>query len=96
MTTPITASLDSSLATGQPAPEEVYAPSRGFWGHVGHRLVRDPVAMTAGAIILIVVAIAILSPWITPMDPYKGSMLRRLKPVGDATYWLGRTNSVAT
>ncbi len=91
MTMPITAAsvaLDGNLADAPDAPE-AFVPSRGFWGHVGHRLVRDPVAMAAGAIILIVVGIAILSPWITPMDPYRGSMLRRLKPVGDATYWLG-------
>ncbi len=52
--------------------------------------------MAAGAIILIVIAIAILSPWITPMDPYKGSMLRRLKPVGDAPTGSARTSSPAT
>ncbi|MBE7243651.1 MAG: ABC transporter permease [Actinomycetospora chiangmaiensis] len=93
MTAPVTAAsvaLDGAMPTAAPVAEaETFAPSRGFWGHVGHRLMRDPVAMGAGAVILIVVLIAILSPWITPMDPYKGSMLRRLKPVGDATYWLG-------
>lgn len=95
MNAPVTAAsvaLDGSLpATPDAALTEAdaFVPSRGFWGHVGHRLVRDPVAMTAGAVILLVVAIAIFSPWITPMDPYRGSMLRRLKPVGDATYWLG-------
>ena len=95
MTAPVTAAsvaLDGGVLAAEDVahgPEAAFAPSRGFWGHVGHRLVRDPVAMGAGAVILIVVLIAILSPWITPMDPYKGSMLRRLKHVGDATYWLG-------
>ena len=94
MNAPITAAsvaLDGGVASAPDAlPESgAFVPSRGFWGHVGHRLVRDPVAVTAGALILIVVLIALLSPWITPMDPYKGSMLRRLRPVGDATYWLG-------
>ena len=93
MTAPVTAAtmaLDGGLA---PAASEVepdaFVASRGYWGHVGHRLVRDPVAITAGLVILAIVVVAILSPWITPMDPYRGSMLRRLKPVGDATYWLG-------
>ena len=93
MTAPITAAsmaLDGGvLSAGDAAPEAAFVPSRGFWGHVGHRLVRDPVAMGAGAVILLVVLIAILAPWITPMDPYRGSMLRRLKPIGDATYILG-------
>ena len=93
MTAPVTAAsmaLDGGLLTADDAaPEGAFVSSRGFWGHVGHRLVRDPVAMGAGAVILLVVIVAILAPWITPMDPYKGSMLRRLKHVGDATYWLG-------
>ncbi|KQT07950.1 ABC transporter permease [Methylobacterium sp. Leaf399] len=76
------------MGTTQPAPEAFVA-SVGFWGSVGRKLVRDPVAMTAAAIILVIVAVAILAPWITPMDPYRGSMLRRLKPIGDATYILG-------
>ena len=95
MTAPITAAsvaLDGGVLAAEDAahgPEAIFAPSRGFWGHVGHRLVRDPVAMAAGAVIVLVVLMAILAPWITPMDPYKGSMLRRLRHVGDATYWLG-------
>ena len=71
-----------------PAPD-AFVPSRGFWGQVGDKLLRDPVAMAAACIILAIVAVALLSPWITPMDPYRGSMLRRLKPIGDATYILG-------
>ncbi|MFC6048656.1 ABC transporter permease [Methylobacterium hispanicum] len=93
MTAPVTAAsvaLDGAVPTAAPVAEaEVFVPSGGFWGHVGHRLMRDPVAMAAGAVILAIVLVAIFAPWITPMDPYKGSMLRRLKPVGDATYWLG-------
>ena len=93
MTAPVTAAsvaLDGAMPTAAPVAEaEAFVPSRGFWGHVGHRLMRDPVAMAAGAVILAIVLVAIFAPWITPMDPYKGSMLRRLKPVGDATYWLG-------
>ncbi|WP_082524137.1 MULTISPECIES: ABC transporter permease [unclassified Methylobacterium] len=87
-TTPATAGIDPAMGTTQPAPEAFVA-SVGFWGSVGRKLVRDPVAMTAAAIILVIVAVAILAPWITPMDPYRGSMLRRLKPIGDATYILG-------
>jgi peptide/nickel transport system permease protein len=65
------------------------AASPGYWGGVGRKLVRNPVAMVAAFVILAIVAVAILSPWLTPMDPYRGSMLRRLRPVGDPTYILG-------
>jgi len=76
-------------AAPAPTAPDAFVPSRGFWGQVGHKLLRDPVAMAAACVILAIIAIAVLSPWITPMDPYRGSMLRRLKPIGDATYILG-------
>jgi len=63
--------------------------TRGYWAGVGRRLLRDPVAIAAACIILIIVLSAIFAPWVAPADPYKGSMLRRLKPVLDGTYLLG-------
>jgi peptide/nickel transport system permease protein len=65
------------------------AVTRGYWAGVGRRLLRDPVAIGAACIILIIVLSAVFAPWVAPADPYKGSMLRRLKPVWDATYLLG-------
>src|SRR5258708_25011301 len=63
--------------------------SRGYWGSVFQRVLRDPVAMVAGLVILAIVLAAIFAPWVAPGDPYKGSMIRRLKPIGDAFYLLG-------
>jgi len=62
---------------------------RGYWASVLQRLLRDPVAVAAGCVILTIVLAAIFAPWIAPGDPYKGAMLRRLKPIGDAMYLLG-------
>src|ERR1700722_13898239 len=62
---------------------------RGYWAGVGRRLLRDPIAVVAGVIILAIVLSAVFAPWIAPADPYRGSMLRRLRPVGDAVYRLG-------
>ena len=78
-----------SVAASEIALAPAPAASRGYWAGVARRFTRDPVAVAAAAIILLIVAAAILAPWIAPADPYKGSMLRRLKPVGDATYLLG-------
>jgi peptide/nickel transport system permease protein len=63
--------------------------SRGYWGGVGRRLVRDPVADIAAAVIVVIVLSAMLAPWLGLADPYRGSMLRRLRPVGDAFYLMG-------
>jgi peptide/nickel transport system permease protein len=62
---------------------------RGYWASVGRRLLRDRVAVAAAIVILVIVLAAIFAPWVAPADPYKGTMLRRLKPVGDALYLLG-------
>jgi peptide/nickel transport system permease protein len=70
----------------------VYLPakrSRGYWGSVAHRLARDPVAMVALVLILAIALTAIFAPLLAPADPFKGSMLRRLRPVGFPGYPLG-------
>jgi peptide/nickel transport system permease protein len=62
---------------------------RGYWAGVGHRLARDPISIVAATVILAIVLAAIFAPWLAPGDPYRGSMLRRLRPIGDALYPLG-------
>ncbi len=63
--------------------------SRGFWAGVGRRLVRNKVAMVCLAILVLIVLAAIFAPYIAPHDPYRGSMLRRLRPIGTEGYLLG-------
>jgi peptide/nickel transport system permease protein len=63
--------------------------SVGYWGSVLRRLARDPVAMVAAAILATIVLAAVFAPLVAPADPYKGAMLRRLKPIGDTLYLLG-------
>ncbi len=63
--------------------------SRSFWHTAWRRLSRDPVAMVCGVILLAILLAAIFAPYITPYDPYRTSMTRRLLPIGDARHWLG-------
>jgi peptide/nickel transport system permease protein len=63
--------------------------SRGYWASVAYRLARDPVAMVALALILAIALTAIFAPLLAPADPFKGSMLRRLRPIGFPGYPLG-------
>src|SRR6267378_29547 len=77
---------DIRIDTVAPLPARA---SRGYWGSVLRRLMRDPVAMVAAGVILTIVLAAVFAPFVAPGDPYKGAMLRRLKPISDATYWLG-------
>ena len=70
------------------APVAVKA-SRGYWASVAIRLSRDPVAMIAFAVIVLIVLAAIFAPLIAPYGPSTGSMIRRLKPIGFPGHPLG-------
>lgn len=63
--------------------------SEGYWRGVARRLSRDPVAMIALAVIMALVLMAVFAPYLAPADPIRGSMLRRLRPVGTPGFPLG-------
>lgn len=71
------------------APAAGAVKSRGYWASVGARFVRDPVAIVASIVVLVLLTLAIFGPWLTPADPFKSSMLGRLKPIGSPGYLLG-------
>ena len=77
-----------AMAATETLPIEASA-SPGYWQSVGRRLVRDPVAMGALAVLVIIVLAAVLAPWVAPADPYKATMVRRLRPIGFPGYPLG-------
>src|ERR1700744_5750603 len=62
---------------------------RGYWGSVGYRLRHDPVTLFFGAIVLLIVLMAIFAPLLAPFDPYKESVILRLKPFGYKGHPLG-------
>lgn len=73
-------------------PGAVFVPAKagkGYWASVWSRLIKDKVAMIALGIILLIVLAAILAPYVAPADPFKGSMVRRLRPIGTEGYPLG-------
>lgn len=78
---------ETSANAGSAAVEVI--PVYGYWRDVGRRLLRNPLTIIAAATLIVIVVLAILAPWIAPMDPYRGSMLRRLRPIGDTAYLLG-------
>ena len=63
--------------------------SRGYWQSVRRRLRRDPVTVVCGVILLLIVLSALLAPWLGLADPYKTSMIYRLKPIGTPRFLLG-------
>jgi peptide/nickel transport system permease protein len=63
--------------------------SRSYWAMVWQRLQRDRMAWISGAVLALIIGAALLAPWISPADPYEGSMIRRLQPIGRTGHLLG-------
>ncbi|MEH3090801.1 MAG: ABC transporter permease [Agrobacterium cavarae] len=79
----------AAIAEASAIPVEKIAKSPGFWIGVLTRLRRDPVAMVALGILVLLILMAIFAPYLAPYDPAKGSVIRRLKPIGTPGYILG-------
>ena len=71
------------------APLLPFERSPGYWETVGRRLLRDPAALVAAAMIGVLLLLVVFGPWLAPYDPYAASMLNRLKPIGFAGHPLG-------
>lgn len=79
----------AAIAQASAIPVEKVAKSPGFWSGVLTRLRRDPVAMVALGILVLLILMAVFAPYLAPYDPAKGSVIRRLKPIGTPGYILG-------
>lgn len=63
--------------------------SSGYWTSVARRFLKDPVAIVASLVVLGLLVLAVFGPLLTPADPFKASMLGRLKPIGSDGFPLG-------
>jgi peptide/nickel transport system permease protein len=79
-----------SLELGAPLVQPIAtAGGRGYWQSVRRRLRRDPVTLICAGVLVLLVASALLAPWLGLDDPYKTSMIRRLYPLGSPGHLLG-------
>ncbi|MGB9646441.1 MAG: hypothetical protein WCB44_15155, partial [Stellaceae bacterium] len=77
--------LSSSLPEQAPPVTRV----RGYWRSVGFRLRHDPATLAFAAVVVLIVLAALLAPALAPFDPYKESIIGRLKPFGWRGHLLG-------
>src|ERR1700710_123395 len=86
--------MSQTAVLDHPATEadEQAAPAlkiRGYWASVGYRLRYDPVTMFFGFVVLLILLAAVFAPLLAPFDPYKESIIGRLKPFGWKNHALG-------
>ncbi|MBB5691668.1 ABC transporter permease [Roseomonas alkaliterrae] len=82
--TPTAAEAELAIQARQAA-----ARSQGYWAGVWKRLRRDPVTIVCALVLLAMFLAIVFAPLIAPHDPYQGSMLRRLRPIGTENHILG-------
>jgi peptide/nickel transport system permease protein len=75
-------------AVVDPAGEPIGA-AASYWRRVWVRLRRDKSTLVALAILTIIVVVAVFAPCLTTGDPFSGSALQRLKPIGTPGHILG-------
>ena len=76
----MTATLDAIATADKP---------QGYWRSVGRRFLRDRVAVGAALVAGGMILMALFAPWVAPQDPFAGTMIKRLSPIGTEGYPLG-------
>jgi len=62
---------------------------KSYWRRVWERLRADKVTLAVIGVLVVLLVMVVFAPYFTLHDPYAGSVLRRLKPVGTPDHWLG-------
>ena len=68
---------------------QVAVRSRGYWATVGVRIREDKVTIVCGVVLVLIILSAVFADLVALADPYKASMIKRLKPIGTPGYPLG-------
>lgn len=74
------------------SPSEITATAaktRSYWSNVLRRFLKDRIAVACAVILLLLILAAIFAPWLDLADPYRGSMIKRLRPIGTEGLPLG-------
>ena len=84
-------STTTSAAAAELAIQAAQATARseGYWAGVWKRLRRDRVTIACAAILLLMLLVIVFAPLVAPHDPFQGSMIRRLRPLGTDNHPLG-------
>jgi peptide/nickel transport system permease protein len=62
---------------------------KSYWRRVREQLQADKATIVVSLILLTIIGLVIFAPWVSSHDPYTGSVIKRLKPIGTPGHWLG-------
>ena len=81
---------DSAVMPSDPAVALQRAQQgKSYWRRVWERLRDDKVTLAVIGVLVMLLVMVVFAPWFTVHDPYVGSVLRRLQPIGTPGHWLG-------
>ncbi len=69
--------------------EKISGPPISFWGDAWRRLKRNRIAVAAGGIIVLVLALAFTGPWLTPYTPFEQVLERQYREPSLSGFWFG-------
>jgi len=69
--------------------ERIAGPPTSFWGDAWSRLKRNRMAVVAGGVILLVLALAVAGPWLTPYSPTEQVLERQYETPSLSGFWFG-------
>ncbi len=83
--------MDATTMKESPTVDQaqVAIESRSYWSTVFQRLRSDPVTLFFGAVVLLIILMAVFADFLAPHDPAQASMIRRLKDIGTPGHPLG-------
>lgn len=65
------------------------SPYQRYWAVVFGRFMRQPVAVVAASVLLLIILAAIFADFVAPADPFQTRVARRLAEIGTPDRWLG-------
>src|SRR5919112_4219526 len=69
--------------------EKITGSPLGFWGDAWRRLKRNRIAIAAGCVVILVLALAFAGPWLTPYTSIGQDLTRQYKTPSLSGFWFG-------
>jgi oligopeptide transport system permease protein len=85
----LTPDLFESVERGAQEAEKLTGAPTGFWRDAWRRLKQNRVAVAAGGVIILVLALAVAGPLLTPYTPFEQVLERQYKTPSLSGFWFG-------